>query len=105
MMFNWIKNWINGNRDPDGMIQHDLSTGKTSLVKDTPAGKLYEFMFKEEPGQCPECLSKEGFWEGPSGGVSTNIFCTKCGVGFNVTPIIRIAECIPGIVGKVKEKK
>lgn len=36
---------------------------------------------------CPDCGSK-GFYEGPSGGMSTNIFCRNrdCRSGFNLTP-------------------
>ena len=42
---------------------------------------------------CPDC-GGEGFFEGPSGGMSTNISCATCKHRFNVTPILRIAERI-----------
>lgn len=42
---------------------------------------------------CPDC-GGEGFLEGPSGGMSTNISCATCGHRFNVTPIIGRAERI-----------
>lgn len=37
-------------------------------------------------GECPYCGSKE-FYEGPSGGMSTNWYCAneECGAGFNLT--------------------
>ena len=36
--------------------------------------------------QCPQCGSKEGFYEGGSGGMSLNIFCANeaCEAGFNL---------------------
>lgn len=39
-------------------------------------------------GRCPFCLSTD-FYEGPSGGMSTNWYCANepCGAGFNLTPI------------------
>lgn len=42
---------------------------------------------------CPDC-GGEGFLEGPSGGMSTNIACATCGHRFNVTPIVGRAERI-----------
>jgi hypothetical protein len=49
-----------------------------------PAGKLGASIMN---GVCPDCGSKAGFYEGPSGGMSTNIFCAnpKCRQGFNFT--------------------
>jgi len=35
--------------------------------------------------ECPFCQSKK-FDYGPEGGLSRNIFCTKCGAGYNVYP-------------------
>jgi hypothetical protein len=53
-------------------------------LKDTPAGKLGAILQK---GICPDCGSKEGFYKGPEGGMSVNIFCAnpKCRSGFNYT--------------------
>jgi hypothetical protein len=34
------------------------------------------------------------FAEGPSGGMCTNVFCTHCGQGYNLTPIAHWAELI-----------
>lgn len=53
-------------------------------LKDTPAGKLGASIMK---GVCPDCGSKEGFYRGPQGGISVNIFCAdpKCRSGFNFT--------------------
>jgi hypothetical protein len=38
--------------------------------------------------ECPDCHS-HGFYEGPGGGMSTNIFCINrnCRSGFNFSPI------------------
>jgi hypothetical protein len=48
-------------------------------------GKLGAIIQKNK---CPDCGSK-GFYEGPSGGVSTNIYCTnpECRSAFNYTNI------------------
>jgi hypothetical protein len=53
-------------------------------LKDTPAGKLGASIKK---GVCPDCGSKEGFYLGPQGAISTNVFCAnpKCCSGFNYT--------------------
>jgi hypothetical protein len=39
--------------------------------------------------QCPWCMKKETFVEGPSGGASQNFICNNpmCGVTINVTPM------------------
>lgn len=59
------------------------STGQR--VKDTDEGKLFTII---AGGKCPDCFSEIGFYEGPSGGMSTNYFCANraCRSGFNVTP-------------------
>lgn len=44
---------------------------------------------------CVKCDKKpKGFIEGPSGGVCTNVFCSQCGQGYNLTPVAQIAELI-----------
>lgn len=55
-------------------------------LRETPAGKLGAKIAK---GICPDCGSKKGFYKGPSGGMSTNIFCanSECRSGFNFTPM------------------
>ena len=60
------------------------STG--TPLKDTPAGKLGASIVK---GVCPDCGLKDGFYKGPEGRISTNIFCAKpkCRAGFNFTPM------------------
>lgn len=44
-------------------------------------------MFEDVPapkdGACPNCDNKE-FYEGPSGGMATNVKCAKCGLKWNV---------------------
>lgn len=36
-------------------------------------------------GMCPDCGGKK-FLEGPHGGMSVNIECSKCGARFNIVP-------------------
>lgn len=44
---------------------------------------------------CPACRTHPiKLYEGPSGGMSTNVFCNNCGQGYNLTPMIEIAERI-----------
>ena len=46
-------------------------------------------------GGCVKCnLTPKGFLEGPSGGMCTNIFCSRCGQGYNITPVGQWAELI-----------
>lgn len=60
-------------------------------VDETDEGKLYIEMQK----WCPDCHARPPqYMTGPSGGMSTNIFCANCGAGFNITPIIEIADRI-----------
>jgi hypothetical protein len=59
-------------------------------VQDTPDGKLYAQIVKA----CPSCKSKSGFYAGPRGGMSQNIFCKNatCRASFNVTRVVGVAE-------------
>jgi hypothetical protein len=46
-------------------------------------------------GGCVKCdLKPKGFYEGPSGGACTNVFCAQCGQGYNLTPMVHHAELI-----------
>jgi hypothetical protein len=46
-------------------------------------------------GGCVECKTyPKKFYEGPSGGICTNIFCAHCGQGYNVAPTVQWAERI-----------
>lgn len=47
-------------------------------------GKLFQSVVVKD--ECPDCHG-HGFYEGPSGGMSVNIFCKniRCRSGFNVT--------------------
>ena len=48
-----------------------------------------------EAGGCVECDHRpKGFIEGPSGGLCQNVFCSQCGQGYNLTPLINTAEYI-----------
>lgn len=55
--------------------------------------KLWNRLLKA--GGCVDCRKKpKGFYEGPSGGMCTNVFCSQCGQGYNLTPIAHWAERI-----------
>ncbi len=46
-------------------------------------------------GGCIKCdRHPKVFREGPSGGLSTNVFCGHCGQGYNLTPMVHTAELI-----------
>jgi tRNA(Ile2) C34 agmatinyltransferase TiaS len=60
-------------------------------VKETDSCKLYNLL--ESTGSCPDC-GGEDFLEGPSGGMSVNISCEKCGTRFNLTPLLRRVDRI-----------
>lgn len=53
-------------------------------------GKVWE-MYEEVPprrdGSCPHCFSTAGFYEGPSGGMSTNVECATCGTRWNANAV------------------
>lgn len=63
------------------------------FVHETEEGRLYRAISRSV---CPDCGDTRGFYQGPSGGLSTNIFCMnrECRSGFNVTPVIGTAERI-----------
>lgn len=72
--------WLQGNKPEGGRwMKHDLRTGKVEEVK-----------FSD---RCWDCGCTQ-FYEGPSGGMSTNIQCAKCGSEFNSDPIQGISERI-----------
>ena len=54
------------------------------LLSETDAGKLGASIMN---GRCPDCGSGEGFYRGPQGCASINIFCAnpQCETGFNYT--------------------
>jgi hypothetical protein len=57
----------------------------------TPEAKLYRQISKE----CPLChCSPPVYAQGPSGGKIVNIFCTKCGQGYNVAKGMEWAQKI-----------
>jgi hypothetical protein len=55
--------------------------------------------FKEN--RCPICHEADGFYDGPSGGMSTNIQCAneKCGAWLNFTPLFEGHFILAGIRG------
>lgn len=95
-MFKWIHSLFGKRRPTEtngGSITVNLETGKQTPTKETPKGKLYDIIASNE---CPDCGKHDGFYEGPSGGMSINIKCAnpECKAKFNVTPVIGIAERI-----------
>lgn len=72
-----------------------ISQAMAALEIDPPKPKLEpdDLWAAISINKCPDC-GGEGFLEGPSGGLSTNIKCATCGHRFNVTPVIRRAERI-----------
>lgn len=80
------------------MVQHDLSTGKVTPVRLTEEGKLFA---KIATDHCPDCGGK-GFYAGPSGGMSQNIYCQnrECRSAFNVTAFTETE----GIVERIGKK-
>jgi hypothetical protein len=86
-MFAFIKKWFG---KPEKAIRPKLPSGQ-QWVDETESGKLYIEMEK----RCPDCHhNPPRYMEGPSGGISTNVFCGNCGAGFNVTSVVEIAERI-----------
>lgn len=81
------------------MVTHNLETGTQTPVGETGEGKLYRRL---AAGECPTCHLRMGFFKGPSGGISTNIYCMnpECTQGYNITEMIGIAEPI----GKGRDK-
>lgn len=48
-----------------------------------------------QSNRCPDCGIKPlQLYEGPSGAMSTNVFCGNCGHGYNITPMVSLAEDI-----------
>lgn len=84
-MFKWLKRMLSG-YDPAEEIQE-----QEIHYQNSPQGMLWATI---ATNTCPDCGSKKGFYEGPSGGLSTNIQCIECGQAYNVTPMIGIAERI-----------
>lgn len=59
----------------------------------SPAEKLWNDLLRA--GGCVKCTKlPKGFYEGPSGGMCTNVFCAHCGQGYNLTPVAQWAELI-----------
>jgi hypothetical protein len=91
----WLRNLFRRRTDlyplqEKEMVQIDTRTGEQTPVRKTEAGKLWKII---ATNHCPDC-NGEGFYEGPSGGMSTNIECATCGRKFNVTPVTGRAERI-----------
>lgn len=69
--------------------QKDCPAPMDLYVEHSPQGKLYIKMRKK----CPACgFRPPTYLKGPSGGLSINVFCGSCGQGYNITPMIEIAE-------------
>ena len=76
---------------PKKPAQDRVSVGGTP-VSQTEEGKLYAIIATDE---CPDCHHL-GFYAGPQGGMSQNIYCANgdCRSAFNITPMIGTAERI-----------
>lgn len=86
-MFRWFKNLFRYAEEIDDVTEAKEGT----LLSDTVEGRLYELI---EANECPDCHHHDGFYEGPSGGLSTNVECVNCHHWFNITPVVGIAERI-----------
>jgi hypothetical protein len=73
--------WLTRPR-PKPMVSRVVEGFSGKPLSETEAGKIGAAIMN---GHCPDCGSKEGFWEGPQGGASVNIFCVTCRQGFNFT--------------------
>jgi hypothetical protein len=58
--------------------------------KDDLSWAKYELEIKH---RCPFCR-KNNFREGPSGGISVNIYCANCGAGFNISGPFGVTDII-----------
>ena len=72
---------------------------KERLIKFFPTTKYIKFFLREKENivkrnkdltdhirkkrRCPDCGAKNSMKEGPCGGLSVNIICSKCGARFN----------------------
>ena len=91
-----VKNMYNRLFEPSPERKQAIIEAQIALGID-PVKKLLssdELWARIVTGICPDCGSDKGFHEGPSGGMSTNIYCATCGHRFNVTPVTRTAERI-----------
>lgn len=53
----------------------------------------YTMLFVDK--RCPDCgIKPMVLYEGPSSGMSTNVFCGNCGHGYNITPAMQRADDI-----------
>lgn len=79
-MFTWIRRKTNA-------LAYKIPVIKTLM----PEKSLWEKMLVG----CPDCSqSPMSVLEGPSGGMSSNVFCSNCGHGYNITPPLAMAEDI-----------
>lgn len=61
-------------------------------ANETDGNALWNKMLQ---GECVECDTESAcFYEGSAGGMNLNIFCSSCGQGYNVSPILGWAEKI-----------
>jgi hypothetical protein len=85
---NIIGNYWSRNRPPS---INDIGLREAPPLRDSE--RLWNQLI--DAGGCVDCAKlPKGFYEGPSGGMSTNVFCSQCGQGYNLTPIAHFAERI-----------
>src|SRR5215475_12729377 len=97
-MFRWITRFFRKVDDPPEQTPGWFANAKyrtpTGYISNVPIpDKPEEFNAGRFDGTCPDCGDNEWF-EGPSGGMSTNIKCAKCGLWLNHTPVLGLAERI-----------
>jgi ribosomal protein S27AE len=56
--------------------------------------EMSEELFAQLTKACPDCGGPPDYADGPHGGLSVNIFCHRCGQGYNVAPLMRLAQRI-----------
>jgi hypothetical protein len=56
--------------------------------------EMTEALFTKIQRGCPSCHCPPNWREGPHGGICTNIYCGDCGEGYNIAPIVGVAQKI-----------
>jgi hypothetical protein len=56
--------------------------------------EMSEELFAQLTKACPDCNGPPNYEDGPRGGLAVNIFCLTCGQGYNVAPLMRLAQRI-----------
>jgi len=78
-----LKEAVKRQRPPPPRVAMVNDGSSITELRNTPAGQLGAALMT---GKCPDC-GHDGFYEGPSGGASVNIYCKNpdCRSAFNFT--------------------